>query len=45
MAFVRVEQLYPLPKKQMDAVVEKYKNAKNIFGHKKSLKIWVHGHI
>lgn len=30
MAFVRVEQLYPLPKKQIDAVLAKYKNAKNI---------------
>ena len=29
MAFVRVEQLYPLPKKQIDAVLAKY-NAKNI---------------
>lgn len=29
MAFVRVEQLYPLPKKQIDAILEKY-NAKNI---------------
>jgi 2-oxoglutarate dehydrogenase E1 component len=30
MAFVRVEQLYPLPKKQIDAVIATYKNAKNI---------------
>jgi 2-oxoglutarate dehydrogenase E1 component len=30
MAFVRIEQLYPLPKKQIDAVLKKYKNAKNI---------------
>jgi len=29
MAFVRVEQLYPLPQKQIDAVIAKY-NAKNI---------------
>lgn len=29
MAFVRVEQLYPLPQKQMEAVIAKY-NAKNI---------------
>jgi len=29
MAFVRVEQLYPLPEKQIDAIVAKY-NAKNI---------------
>jgi 2-oxoglutarate dehydrogenase E1 component len=29
-AFVRVEQLYPLPQKQIDAVLKKYKNAKNI---------------
>ena len=29
MAFVRVEQLYPLPQKQIDAIVAKY-NAKNI---------------
>jgi 2-oxoglutarate dehydrogenase E1 component len=28
-AIVRVEQLYPLPYKQLDAVVAKYKNAKN----------------
>ncbi|MGE0567484.1 MAG: 2-oxoglutarate dehydrogenase E1 component, partial [Bacteroidia bacterium] len=26
-AFVRVEQLYPFPKKQIEAVLEKYKNA------------------
>ncbi len=30
MAFVRIEQLYPLPKNQIDAVLKKYKNAKNI---------------
>jgi 2-oxoglutarate dehydrogenase E1 component len=30
MAFVRVEQLYPLPKKQLDEIFAKYKNAKNI---------------
>ncbi len=30
MAFVRVEQLYPLPQKQLDAVFKKYKNAKTI---------------
>lgn len=30
MAFVRLEQLYPLPKKQIDSVIAKYKNAKNI---------------
>ena len=30
MAFVRVEQLYPLPKTQIDAVLAKYKNATNI---------------
>ena len=30
MAFVRVEQLYPLPKKQIDAVIAKYKSLKNI---------------
>jgi len=29
MAFVRVEQLYPLPKKQIDAVLAKYKNAEH----------------
>jgi 2-oxoglutarate dehydrogenase E1 component len=29
-AFVRVEQLYPLPKNHIDAVIAKYKNAKNI---------------
>jgi 2-oxoglutarate dehydrogenase E1 component len=29
-AFVRIEQLYPLPQKQIDAIVKKYKNAKNI---------------
>jgi 2-oxoglutarate dehydrogenase E1 component len=28
-AVVRLEQIYPLPQKQMDAVVEKYSNAKN----------------
>jgi 2-oxoglutarate dehydrogenase E1 component len=30
MAFVRVEQLYPLPKTQIDAILAKYKNATNI---------------
>jgi 2-oxoglutarate dehydrogenase E1 component len=30
MAFVRVEQLYPLPKKQIDAILKKYASAKNI---------------
>ncbi|MFA7273753.1 MAG: 2-oxoglutarate dehydrogenase E1 component [Crocinitomicaceae bacterium] len=30
MAFVRVEQLYPLPKTQLDAIFAKYKDAKNI---------------
>lgn len=30
MAFVRVEQLYPLPKIQIDAILKKYKNAKNV---------------
>ncbi len=30
MAFVRVEQLYPLPRPQIDAILKKYKNAKNI---------------
>lgn len=30
MAFVRVEQLYPLPKKQIMDVIAKYSNAKNI---------------
>jgi 2-oxoglutarate dehydrogenase E1 component len=30
MAFVRVEQLYPLPKTQIDSILAKYKNAKNI---------------
>src|SRR5690554_7527164 len=30
MTFVRVEQLYPLPQKQIDAVLAKYKNAENI---------------
>lgn len=30
MAFVRVEQLYPLPRPQIDAILKKYKNAKNL---------------
>ncbi len=30
MAFVRIEQLYPLPKNQINAIIKKYKNAKNI---------------
>lgn len=30
MAFVRVEQLYPLPKNQIDAILAKYSNATNI---------------
>jgi 2-oxoglutarate dehydrogenase E1 component len=29
-AFVRVEQLYPLPKTQLDAINAKYKNAKQV---------------
>lgn len=28
-AIVRVEQLYPLPQKQLDTIISKYKNAKN----------------
>ncbi|MCB9360840.1 MAG: 2-oxoglutarate dehydrogenase E1 component [Flavobacteriales bacterium] len=28
-ALVRVEQLYPLPQKQLDTIISKYKNAKN----------------
>lgn len=30
MAFVRVEQLYPLPEKQIEAIVAKYKNAQRV---------------
>ena len=30
MAFVRIEQLYPLPKTQIDAILAKYKNATQI---------------
>jgi 2-oxoglutarate dehydrogenase E1 component len=30
MAFVRLEQLYPLPKTQIDAILTKYANAKNL---------------
>lgn len=30
MAFVRIEQLYPLPKTQIDAVIASYSNAKNL---------------
>ncbi len=30
MAFVRIEQLYPLPKTQIDAVIASYPNAKNL---------------
>ena len=30
MAFVRIEQLYPLPKTQIDAVIAGYPNAKNL---------------
>ncbi|MBI1838207.1 MAG: 2-oxoglutarate dehydrogenase E1 component [Flavobacteriia bacterium] len=30
MAFVRVEQLYPIPQTQIEAVIAKYKNATNI---------------
>lgn len=29
MAFIRVEQLYPLPKKQINEVIERYKKAEN----------------
>jgi len=28
-AIIRLEQLYPLPKKQLDSIIKKYKNAKN----------------
>ncbi len=30
MAFVRIEQLYPLPKTQIDAIIASYPNAKNL---------------
>jgi len=30
MAFVRIEQLYPLPQTQIEAIIAKYKNATNI---------------
>jgi 2-oxoglutarate dehydrogenase E1 component len=30
MAFVRVEQLYPLPKNQIDKILAKYKKVENI---------------
>ncbi|MEY3237770.1 MAG: hypothetical protein RI883_1871 [Bacteroidota bacterium] len=30
MAFVRLEQIYPLPKTQIDTIIAKYKNASNI---------------
>jgi 2-oxoglutarate dehydrogenase E1 component len=30
-AFIRLEQLYPIPHKQLDAVLNKYKNAKDFF--------------
>jgi len=30
-AIVRLEQLYPFPKKQLDALLKKYKNAKNFW--------------
>jgi 2-oxoglutarate dehydrogenase E1 component len=30
MAFIRVEQLYPLPQTQIDAVIASYPHAKNI---------------
>lgn len=30
MAFVRLEQIYPLPKTQIDAIIAKYKNVTNI---------------
>ncbi len=30
MAFVRVEQLFPLPRPQIDAILKKYTNAKNL---------------
>lgn len=30
MAFVRIEQMYPLPRPQIDAIIKKYKNAKHL---------------
>ena len=40
-ALVRLEQLYPLQMDQLDAVFEKYSNAKkNSSGHRKNLKTW-----
>ena len=40
---VRVEQLYPFPSEKIQAIVERYPNVKNLLGHKKNLKTWVHG--
>ena len=44
-AFVRVEQLYPLPKTQIDAILAKYKNAdKVIWGQEEpeNMGAWTH---
>ena len=45
MAFVRVEQLYPLPQKEIDEILAKYKKAENIiWGQEEpeNMGAWVH---
>ena len=44
-ALVRVEQLYPLPQKQLDATVKKYKNAKKhlwVQEEPENMGAWMH---
>ena len=45
MAFVRIEQLYPLPTKQIDGILKKYKNAKHILWSQEepaNMGAWTH---
>mgnify|MGYP003898217537 CR=1 FL=1 len=39
-AIVRIEQLFPLPSKQMKSILEKYKNADDIVWAQEDLQSW-----